>query len=270
MSPLIEIGVLVRWDGPFPVCPPSFLNWDDLGGASSLRGTARLDRRRESELRTLYKHFTGRRGNDFWRGAGSLPANADRIQTALAYLQSAARQGNVFESHVSVATCLEALVGPENQQDISRRVSSRTALLAGAADQDVGDVFEHVRGVYDLRSRILHTGTVLDRDATRIRNRMMPSRRNQSPPVDGGAFVAPRYVSLEVGRRAVVAALRIELRLGEAFDPERLDRADIDWGARRALNRLTRPAAGVPIRDWVEFALSSDFVRPRDLALDTP
>jgi len=171
---------------------------------------------------------------------------------------------------MSVATCLEALVGPENQQDISRRVSSRTALLAGAADQDVGDVFEHVRGVYDLRSRILHTGTVLDRDATRIRNRMMPSRRNQSPPVDGGAFVAPRYVSLEVGRRAVVAALRIELRLGEAFDPERLDRADIDWGARRALNRLTRPAAGVPIRDWVEFALSSDFVRPRDLALDTP
>jgi hypothetical protein len=217
----------------------------------------------------LYPYFQARRGNDFWKGVGSLPSNADRTGIALVYLQRAARERNVFECHVLLATCLEALVGPEDQQDLSRRVSSRTALLARVNEPDLGDVFEHVRGLYDLRSRILHTGTVLGDDARRIRNRMMPPLVQPAGPIDGQYFAAPRYVSLEVARRALLGAVRIELSQGSSFDPERLDRPMIDQTARRAVAALTRQRGQAPIRDWVDTALSSDWVRPWDLHLDT-
>lgn len=227
-SPLLEADLSVDWDGPSPLATPSFLPGHTLlDRGLALKGTFRLERTKEAELRSLYARFEQRRNRDAWRGFGSLPAEADRIQIALVYLQKGVQEANVFESHVSLATCFEALAGPKNSQDISRRVSGRIALLAGVNDEDIGDVFEHVRAVYDLRSRVLHTGTVLDRDAARIRNRMLPPLLSGAPQIDGGAFSAPLFVSLEIARRAIIGALRIELIRGEAFDPERLDRAEL-------------------------------------------
>ncbi len=270
-SPLVEVDADVNWDGPFPAKPPSFWPRESLR-IPDLEGTVQMDRKRETELRALYHHFEKRRGNDFWRGLGSLPANADRIQTALVYLQEAAREPNVFESHVSLATCLEALVGPKDQQDISRRVSSRVGLLAGVADEDAGDVFEHVRGLYDLRSRILHSSY---RYCARPRRNQDPKRDDARDEEPAGSFRRERLLRTPVrffgGRSSRgVATLRVELKRGVPFDPERLDRAEIDRKARRALGELAGYGREVPIREWVNVAVASDYVRPWSLDLDTP
>ena len=256
-TPLLKADYHVSWDGPFSVKKPFYFDQRE-----SRTGVAVVDQKSGRVLRRLYADATQRHGRDYWAGTRGFRAKPERVRTALTYLIQAGRDANVFTSHVTLATCLEALLAPGDNQELSHRVSERAAVLVGVDDEDVYDVWRHVRSLYDLRSKELHTGQVLETQAKDIRKWTQPRLRNSSPRWNGAVFVAPLVVSLEIGRRAVAAALNIErARPSDTFDANKLDGAILRHDVRAKLRRLRGQTGSTPIRTYMAEVERQDGIR---------
>jgi hypothetical protein len=258
LTPLLKWDYQVAWDGPFQIRKPIYLPQPE-----DRIGVAVIDQKIGRAVRDAYSDATKRFGQDFWAGTRGFRDKPERVSTAVNYLAQAGRDPNVFTSHITLATCMEALLAPRNGQELRHRVSERAAVLAGVDDEDVYDVWRHVKSLYDLRSTELHTGQVLERQARDIRKGMQPSLPSGARPRDGAAFLAPLQVSLEIARRAIAAALNIErARRPETFDPDKLDRAILRNEVRAELRSLCRGRVGsVPIRRYVAELQRQDGVR---------
>jgi hypothetical protein len=140
-----------------------------------------------------------------------------------------------------IAIGLESALGGPDGSDVGLRLRTRAAHLLGSDGDSADDVYDAVRLLYDVRSRIVHG----DRDAVRTLLKSVPKLKTtvkSSLPGEQLDVVLDRY--RELLRRAITA--RIALGAGAqppwpwAGRTPDIDRALIDQRRRRSMQAQVR------------------------------
>lgn len=69
-----------------------------------------------------------------------------------------------FDQIVDLATALEGIFGGQSTSDIGMKLRTRASALLATDGDSAGDIFRDIRILYDLRSRIVHGGTLSEKD----------------------------------------------------------------------------------------------------------
>jgi UDP-2,3-diacylglucosamine pyrophosphatase LpxH len=77
------------------------------------------------------------------------------LLNAFRYLLAAERLRRNEDRLINLFIALEALYS-DRSGELSYKLSNRMASLLARTDQERGDIFEHVRDLYDKRSKIIH------------------------------------------------------------------------------------------------------------------
>lgn len=69
-----------------------------------------------------------------------------------------------FDQVVDLATALEGIFGGQGTSDIGLKLRNRASTLLATEGDPAGDIFRDIRVVYDLRSRVVHGGTLSEKE----------------------------------------------------------------------------------------------------------
>lgn len=108
-----------------------------------------------SELRELYNflHDT------------ILPFNRDFLQLAFENFERSYELSNIGLSFLTLMISLEALLNP-GRSELRYRISRNAAVLLGTNVEESKKIFTEIKGLYDKRSKVVHTGksNIIKRD----------------------------------------------------------------------------------------------------------
>lgn len=135
---------------------------------------------------------------------------------------------NLFDCVVDLATSMEAalLGGSGAREDIGLRLKSRAAALLATGEDPASKIFRDMTALYDVRSSLVHGGSLAEKDLIRYLRRLVPDYDKLSFGV-ALAKAVDRFRDLV--RRAILA------RLALAADPDALWKLEEDPGVDAAL-----------------------------------
>lgn len=94
---------------------------------------------------------------------------ATSFDTALYRYNRAHEEGDDFERIVDLATALEAvLTGDDKGEGLSLRLKNRAAALLATSTDTGTTIFNDITKLYDLRSRLVHGGSIPQKDLSKI------------------------------------------------------------------------------------------------------
>jgi hypothetical protein len=114
--------------------------------------------------------------------------------------------GGWFEHIVDLMTAMEATLSGISKTDISLRVCMRASLLLCVDADPPSAIFADLSKLYDLRSRLVHGGTITQRDLDRWINDLSVSREGAAPAIRT-AIAIDRLRDLV--RRSILARLAL-------------------------------------------------------------
>jgi hypothetical protein len=83
------------------------------------------------------------------------------VRTALEWFLAGIMNTNKTPSFIQLTTAMEALLGdPRGKKEITDRLSDRSAYLISTNPLERSRIKKEIEKAYDIRSRIVHTGTV--------------------------------------------------------------------------------------------------------------
>ncbi|MBS1160699.1 MAG: hypothetical protein H6R15_3118 [Proteobacteria bacterium] len=86
--------------------------------------------------------------------------NRSKVRVALQRLNQALRRHNTGDSAVELATGLEALFGDSDNSEMTHKIRMRTARVIGGAQQERIKNAQLIKRMYEIRSKLVHTGHV--------------------------------------------------------------------------------------------------------------
>ena len=109
------------------------------------------------QLRT-YGPFDADRAVQMVQGYFALAGQThDRLRLAVARFDQSMRRHEMGDAAVELAIALDALLG-DGQGELVSKISLRSALLAGSTKLSRLEIRSIVTAIYDVRSRVVHTG----------------------------------------------------------------------------------------------------------------
>lgn len=118
-----------------------------------------------------------------------------------------------FDQLVDLSTALEAVLSGQDKQDVVLRLRTRAAALLAAPNDPAGAVFKDVGKLYELRSTLVHGGSLTLKAALKAIRRLSTYREGSQPAVE---------VALGVDRLRDLVRRAILARIALATKPEAL------------------------------------------------
>jgi len=201
-------------------------------------------------------NITGRDGQKvvrLWReltdvrvtGLGS--ATNDRLWVAISRFRESYEKMGWVDNLVDLAVALEALFGPKDARELTKRLQLRTAFLLGDGDGEAREIYKRVGILYDIRSRILH-GSMPNRREYRKWLEALTGKKVASPYEWSNLLPGAVGVARELVRRSIVGCLRLSKcpQRGPTWPlPDEFDQEMATLGGkhtwREAFRRAERP-----------------------------
>jgi len=88
----------------------------------------------------------------------SLPLPDKALQLALGTFDLSYETYDIGLAFLSLMIAMEVLLGPKDQQRITHWISTNAGVLLGQSQSDGQRISEKMKGLYDKRSKLVHTG----------------------------------------------------------------------------------------------------------------
>ncbi|AOR29699.1 hypothetical protein BFF78_00055 [Streptomyces fodineus] len=138
---------------------------------------------------------------------------ATSFDTALYRYNRAHEEGDNFERIVDLATALEAvLTGDDKGEGLSLRLKNRAAALLATPTDTGTSIFSDITKLYELRSRLVHGGSIPQKDLVKI-------IMSVSTVPDGAMFGVALAFAVDRTRDLVRRSFLARLCLGSGTEP---------------------------------------------------
>ncbi len=131
---------------------------------------------------------------------------------ALAKFDASFQSGGWDEQIIDLMTALEGALSGTSKTDVVLRLETRAAALLAEPNDSAGDIFNDLKNLYDLRSKLVHGGTLKESELTK-KNYGISTVPKDAPAGTAAAYMVDRLRDL--ARRSILA----RVALGTPPDP---------------------------------------------------